>query len=88
MLKTLRNGSFDHGSKCTDILLVSKGMLEIVGVIELIEWNKIEDSYHQRCSIDLGLGDFLTSSSTKKMIEKMFLNPNSSFYRKAFVSVG
>ena len=42
-----RGGTFEHGSKCIDVALVSEGMLKIVEVIDLIECIEIVDSDHR-----------------------------------------
>ena len=50
-----RDGTFECGTKCTDHVLVSEGMSNVVEGIELIEYNEIVDSEHHRCLTDLNL---------------------------------
>ena len=65
--KKNRDGTFENGSKCIDIVLASEGMLEIVEGKKLIEWNKIIDYDHR---------DFLKDINLKEYFDEEFNQEN------------
>ena len=85
-LKKNRDGTFEYGKKCVDIVLASEGILETVEGIKLIEYNEIVNPDYRGYFIALHLEEYFDEDFNKEnKREQMLLNTIKRSHRKCLV---